>query len=314
VENKPISNILTDIINENSDILRVRVEGLDTADGTIFLNSGIDLVQSVKNLIISAACSTHEPRPVYSNRKFKIATEFSDKVRLGQTERGSFVVTAHTPIQFDQLSLTDEVEPPFERKVTETLYNAINIAKKATISSREDGSLKSFEKGVEGGLSANLCESIIGMARADAGTRISFDMNFSPNLPTRISSPETVDFDLENVNMLEKAAAHYREVAPVNDFQLEGFVEVLKRKQESDIGKIEIICSNPEEVKGRRVKIGLENEDYKLAVDAHNRRLLASCEGELISEGKFLSLKDYKDFQIIEIVKDTPTKISKGNT
>ena len=57
-------------------------------------------------MVLAAACSLREPRPVYGARNDREANEFMRRVRLGQTEVGSFVVTILSPVVPPEVQLT----------------------------------------------------------------------------------------------------------------------------------------------------------------------------------------------------------------
>lgn len=84
------------LVTVDRDIVRVRATESD--DGSVMLNDGLDLISGTHDLLLSAACSLHDPRPVYRAGANREAADLLRKVRLGQTEQGSFVVTLLTPV------------------------------------------------------------------------------------------------------------------------------------------------------------------------------------------------------------------------
>ena len=84
------------LVTADRDVIRVRAAGSD--DGSVMLNDGVDLIRGARDLLLSAACSLREPRPVYRAGANREAADLLKQVRLGQTDQGSFVVTLLSPV------------------------------------------------------------------------------------------------------------------------------------------------------------------------------------------------------------------------
>lgn len=98
-----------------------------SSDGTIGVVDGLRLVDCLRRVALAAVCTAVEPRRAYHKRKFTEATRFVDRLRLGQTERGSFVLTVLSSVTPALTEDPSRQEPdPFERKVTRTLALALS--------------------------------------------------------------------------------------------------------------------------------------------------------------------------------------------
>ena len=97
--------IYSDLIVADRDVTRVRAASGDN-DSTIELGQGVNLVNGARDMLLAAACSLEDPRPVYRTGANKKANEFMSRARLGQTETGSFVVTILSPV------VPPQVQPP----------------------------------------------------------------------------------------------------------------------------------------------------------------------------------------------------------
>ncbi len=84
------------LVTADRDVIRVRAAG--SGDGSLGLNDGANVVAGARDMVLSAACSLHDPRPVYRAGANREATELLRLMRLGQTDQGSFVVTVLTPV------------------------------------------------------------------------------------------------------------------------------------------------------------------------------------------------------------------------
>ena len=120
VENRRQTAVLADLSLADVDLIRIRLpEALD--DSSIPLSAGVDLLQESRKLLLAAACSASHPQRLFRAGRHQQAAAYLDKVRLGRTEPGSFVVNMLAPISPSltksepaQLPLPD----PLERRAT----------------------------------------------------------------------------------------------------------------------------------------------------------------------------------------------------
>lgn len=97
VENRRRTAVLTDLSLAGVDLIRIRLpEAHD--DSSIPLSAGVDLLQESRKLLLAAACSASRPQRMFRAGRHQQAAAYVDKVRLGQTEPGSFVVNMLAPI------------------------------------------------------------------------------------------------------------------------------------------------------------------------------------------------------------------------
>jgi hypothetical protein len=100
-ENRSISGVINDLSNFFADVIKVRVIHEDVKEGSIPLNDGVLLFEKAKELMVSAVKSTYSKRKYFGGGK--LADEivnFLEKMRLGQTEHGSYVVNLIAPIMY----------------------------------------------------------------------------------------------------------------------------------------------------------------------------------------------------------------------
>ena len=156
-------SLYRDLVTADRDVIRVRAA--EESGDAVPVSDGIDLVCGARDLILAAACSLHDPRPVYRAGANKEAMDYVSNIRMGQTEQGSFVVTLLTPVvsppmqqPFSQdLASNDD---PVERKMTKRLASALRAARRAT-ERVVGGDADAFSQAVDEGASANLCEALV---------------------------------------------------------------------------------------------------------------------------------------------------------
>jgi hypothetical protein len=294
VENRSADEIVNDIINLKSDIIRIRKEGYDTRDGTIPLSEGVIMVKKAYDMLYAAACSAVNPKSVYASKKFERAAEYMNSVRLGQTEKGSFIVTAHSPIQEVQATVTNDALEQFPRKVITTFAKAMDALQRVSTTALESGDVEIFEEVVSEGVSANLCEAIVGIQSEDVSADVSIKITWSPNFEAPTEIQDSFVFNAQQIPILKRAAEHFREKNPLEEFSLHGIIVKLNRDGDGP-GTIYIRADN-DECKNRMVKIVLSAEDYHSAVHAHDNRDIVEVSGTLKKEGRYLELINYSNF------------------
>jgi len=103
----------------------LRVVSPVSEDGSLGLEEGVTLVESAKDLVLSAARAAVSPRAYFRSRLPSAADEYMRKVRLGQTELGSYVVTVVCPVspelQPTDLAFQQNLDEPYDRKVDPNL-------------------------------------------------------------------------------------------------------------------------------------------------------------------------------------------------
>jgi len=158
--------ILNDLSTVSSDVFRVRVEAADLASGSVPMEDGVALVEKARDLLLAAASAAIEPRAVYGPKRAIRAMDYVKRARLGQTERGSYVVTviSRVPPALDGAGEVAVMAEPFERHVMVTLARAVAATQSAAERAALTGDFTAFRERVRDGVSANLCDALVGMA------------------------------------------------------------------------------------------------------------------------------------------------------
>jgi hypothetical protein len=164
--------IYKDLSGADRDVVRVRTADADD-DGSVSLDTGVRLVTEAREMLLAAACAAQSPQPRYRAGANREAIEYMRRVRLGQTEQGSFVVTLLAPVppllqpQLDPAwaALDDE---PWERRVTRRLISALEASRNAAERALS-GHPGAFERAVAQGVSANLCEAVANLIDQSSG-------------------------------------------------------------------------------------------------------------------------------------------------
>ena len=168
-------------------------------------------------MLLSAACSLRDPRPVYRAGANREAADLVKRVRLGQTDQGSFVVTLLTPVVPPPMPALfpdpDDRNAPIERRMTRRLVEALTAARQAA-ERAATGDEGAFSEEVGNGVSANLCEALVRII--EPFPTLDCGVSWARTRPMRV--PETVvEFGRADAALLREAARSLRDRAPRPD-------------------------------------------------------------------------------------------------
>jgi len=289
------------LITADRDVLRVRVDGTD--HGAVNVKQGIDLVSGAHDMLLAAACSLQTPaRPFYRAGANKEASDYLNRVRLGQTEEGSCVVTLLLPVipppmqqPLDPTRVTDD---PIERKVTKRLAAALSATRNAT-EQTVGGAPNAFFEAVEDGTSANLCDALVQLITPFQALDIS--LVWARTRPMA-HVQETIGFAEGDVPTLREAARTLRAQLPQYDFRSLGFIRSLNREDHETDGTITLALSV--DGKAQSATAVLPQPDYNRAIKAHKENAPVLVRGDLERKNQRWHVSNPS---LEEVVFDEPT-------
>jgi hypothetical protein len=299
VEDRGELAVYGDLMRADKDVVRVRALEADD-DGSIGVDIGVEIVQHARDLMASAACAAFDPRRAYHLGKVQQAEEYMRRVRLGQTEQGSFVITLLAPMPPDlsassQISLWPNIdEEPYERKVTRVLTEALHSARGAIIESNRGDGLKAFIDAVSKGVSANLCEAISAIIEQANGAEVS--VTWAKTRPTP-KPRDSIFFNRDDGEILKEAARQFRLREPRHDERIIGYVTHLHREEDQFEGRITM--KGIIDGRLRSIATQLSRSDYDVAVEAHGKMLPITLIGDLEAEGQRWKLLESRDIRIL---------------
>ena len=266
-----------DLVNANRDVVRVRAGGGD--EGSLTVNDGVELVGGSRDMLLAAACSLREPQALYRAGTNKEASELLSRVRLGQTEQGSFVVALSIQI------VPGADEAPIERRMTQRLVEALRAVHRALEGEVVDYG-RAFARSVDKGISANLCDALDRMI--SPFPKLDVSMTWARTLPVSRERP-VVRFTNSDARILREAAQSLRKAPTQSAARLVGTVYDLRRH----VGYGDGIARMWANVDGKRraVKVYARRAEYERLTDAHRRQSDVIVEGDL-EYGQRLSLRN----------------------
>ncbi len=259
------------LIGADQDVVRVRAL-IPHNDGSIPINKGVEMVAQSREMLLAAACATKIPQAVYRAGADLEATEYIKRVRLGQTEQGSFIVTMMAPVPqvlqpvLDQ-SWTDFGDEPYERQVTRRLVEALEASRNATEMANSGDGFVAFESAVSKGISANLCSAIAQLIDDSGGLEVS--VHWAKTRPT----PEhrrSIRFSENDAGVFKEAARMFLAREPILNTKLFGTVNKLARGEREVEGQVTFKVDI--EGKTNSVSATLDEKNYSVAIHAHKER------------------------------------------
>jgi hypothetical protein len=299
IENRSQLEILADLQRSRADVLRWRWIEPGTEDGTIPLELGQALFTQVRNQMLAAACSVVRPSQYFPSRKPVEALEYMRQVRLGQSERGSYVVSVQTSVP-PRLGPDTTEEEPFSRKVSLKMLDAFRALRDEVVDAGATGDLPDPMQVANRGVSANFCESVAAMLRREDGTRsVEIQVGFASSRPILMEVNPRVRLSSDQAGLIEQIGKSLRESATREAFELQGFVTQLNRDPEANTGTVSIHALVDEQY--RRVEIEVASPDYdRVLVPAHGDRRVVSCVGELErSPGRGYRLRNAREWTVV---------------
>lgn len=298
-EGRDLETVLTNLRYATADLVRIALVSPRVGPGELPIEDGRKLFDAARDLMWSAACAAVQPRASFGPKAPASAKDYLDGVRLGQTERGSYVVTVISEVDSpeQQALLPDDaahLDIPFGRKVTTGLMHSLGATRAAAerVLTEQSTVGDSFEDVIEQGVSANLCAAIARMGEEQAAAEVRVHMNWAASRPPTIEAePVGIRFAPSTLPVLSEAVEVLRQLGPFDDEVVEGFVIRLNRgRDEAAIGSI-VIEGSAHGAK-RNVHVELPDDQYHLAIKAHDERHPVRIRGTLAKRGRNWVLSD----------------------
>ena len=301
-EDRPLDYVANDIVLAKFDVFRIIAFKGDTSaslpleDATVMLDKSLSMMASSAQSIITQ-------QPFFQSRRSSEVSNFLSKLRMGHTERGSFVVTLQTPIAPDMSGslpfpdmeprITDE---PFERKVTTRLCSLLSEANK--IANEPDP--ETLTESVARGMSANFFESLADITEACGETGVNLDMTWASVRPIHPAWNIKSKFiiEKEKVETLREAGRTLRTRVPETNIEIAGYVIALNKGENLERRTIKLydITTSPPRVIS--VELG---EYYNQAIDAHRDGKIVFVKGDLQKSTRLQNLVNISGFRTAEI-------------
>ena len=286
IKDKSSDKIASEINSILYDVFKIRINNLRKETNSLSLNTAADDINALKKLFTYAACSEKDIRP-YFERPLAAGIHHADLCQFGHTFAGSFGLTINSPIikNNKQLSLFEnQKETTFERKVLERIIRSLSLINKAVAENDGDIIVNNFDIG----LNSRMCEAFL---------EISQEKNKAIDFYVSWSSKIEVSDDLKNKQqwrltegsekILDYAAEELKKVEPFKEIVIGRITTLHSNKNPMSDEDCIRTATVKHEFEGRIVyiKLYLDKEGYKVALEAHKEGMPIKVIGELYKKG-----------------------------
>lgn len=289
IERWSTTDLLLGLRSAGSDMI---VSRYPEVDGRLSLPSAVQAVSALRELILAGASAAVEPRPVYRTVKPTEAVEYLDEVDLVAPEPGSFVLRALSPVPpvlDPQLRFEGVSDAPFSRRAVEQLYVGVVAAASAARAVIEEGDSKAFASAVADGVSANLCEALHGIARANDHGSLEFAVQFASVRPSSLfpdrSRTPLVRLGALEIEQITEAGRVFRQSEPDYDAVVEGIVVRLHRDEPASQHAGEVTLSAWHQGGMRQIRLKMGADVYGRFIQAHSDGSVVTVECDIERHG-----------------------------
>ena len=298
-EKRPANEVLNHLLLSPADLLFFREVSPDAEAGNLPLDHAVRMIDGTRKLLLSEAHSVLVPQPNHPRMSRSEAEEFIARCRLGQTDRGSFVLTVACPLDLKADWLGPKGEP-FSRRVTSLLMQSLGELSQAADRMQIDD-LADISR--HPGISANLCESLLLLRPAGERSYLNITVSWSRAfLPDSRESKSEVQLRQEVFDVAEVLAPKLRSVPEPRIDRFFGYVDELRGQPLPDIG-----------LPSGEVRFTLFDQERSPREGGPGRSALLRCgprtpceqshqlhKGVLERLPRLNRIKDVTDFQIVE--------------
>jgi hypothetical protein len=279
-------------------------EEAPTIHGSIPWRIGEKLQDTAREALRAAARSSRDHLPHFGHKGDGLARRYIDGVRMGQTERGSYIITALVPVG-RQADPTVQTLPGFEdvpefrdyffRNITTNLMQASEAAVEAAGAFNETESFETFVEAVDYGVSSELVQALAKLAKGGEAAEIS--AQWSPWTLEPENTPRRVEITPDHVAAFNVAAIRFREQTSVTTVTVRGIVTGLDRPRfgQDGISALDVLSGT----QARRLRVRLSRDQYEEAIEAHRAGDVLQVTGEQSRAGNFFWLYNARDIQVV---------------
>jgi hypothetical protein len=243
-------------------------------DDSIPLEAGYELYTAARKMIVAAAGATIRRQSHFGRSLPWAAREHSRSVRIGQTQRGSYIVPIISRARFgvdanrppDQHLDVDVEESLFDRRVLTTFAGALGALQDLTDSDRV-AHPSEIADAVSVGVSRELCVSLANALDAQEISSIDISFEWSPAATPPRNVPTKVSFSDASAQLLHDFGDSLKTLDRPREDVIFGMVTDLRYRTNDPEGRVGVetlIDRRP-----RAVWMNLTPEQYEVAKQCH---------------------------------------------
>jgi hypothetical protein len=284
-------------------------KAMPTRRGAVPWNRGEEVFTAAKATMVAAAKSRMSRRAFYGNTHGTFAKRFLDQVLMGQTDVGSFVVTAFTPpeLQLPESPLSPatpnaNVAVYTGRDVTQMLAESLQAARAAASTYHRDQRPQIFEEAVPSGVSRELVEALAMLALESDGAEVRIEWAPSPQMALiqeETPTPIVVEFSASDAVAFQRASPYLSSLEPTVYVRIIGWVSVVSRPAPKQAGvvRVRVVAGSD----ARTVQVRLSEEQFEVAARAVSSEQGIAVSGRQERDGARYWLYDVTDIRVLDL-------------
>ena len=289
IEGKSVEQIILELLNPLSDIIRVRHIGSDVENGSILIENGINLYENAKKLLTNAALDILSYKKIYKGRTPEGVAEFISRCRYGQTEFGSYVISLVCPFvkvdnnEVQQLSLFSDEEISaysLTRKVTNRVIESIEKIKD-TIDKGED--LSGVIESMQNPISVSFLDSLTNLNISTEDSALEVSVKWAPTVKLNRASISKATISHDYYAPLKTIVEKYKSEDASTSISIEGRIGKLVASpniEDRTTGQAQLVYID-ENSHAKKITLDLGKEEYDLAIHAHSEGRTVRANGEI---------------------------------
>ena len=295
-EGKSEEQLILELLNPLSDILRVRHISPDVENGSILFEDAINLFENSKKLLLNSALDCCCYKKIYRGRPPENVQQFISSCRYGQTEIGSYVISLVCPFMsledsgVKQLTFFTEEEDAsisITRKATRKLIESTYEVKEAIETGKN---LSELIEDPNKNISVSFIEALSNLNISNDNHSLEIAAKWAPTINLNKSNIEKICLSHDHYAPLKSIVDKYKKEEEKSTQMLEGRISKLDASpniEERKKGKATLVYINNES-KVSKITLNLSIDDYDSAILAHSNGRTIRVRGELI--GKSVSV------------------------
>jgi len=300
-DHKSPETLSEEMLYYGADVAEWRVSNGTLVDFTIPLADATRFINGARDAVVAAASATIQRRSYFGHGKPKQARDYANRVRMGQTRRGSYIIpiisrtpSVGTEPDDRRLDIQTEVEP-FERAVMSRLAESLDTVQRLANDVNQPPTMRSLNESVAVGVSSELCGAVANILGTDTISTLDVRFAWARQLSPRKEAPTHVEFSKEAAPIIRGMAESLRQSDSSAQQQIVGYVVNLHREEDEPEGVVTVRAETGSVQ--RNIKMRLSATDYGQATSAHDERRPVIVTGTLRREsGKAMWLVDVGSF------------------
>ncbi|KQX60969.1 hypothetical protein [Streptomyces sp. Root1310] len=256
---------------------------------------------AARQILLAGALATRGRAGYHGARHRRAAFAMLESVLVGSAAGGR-LLTAFVPVAG-------------ARPLAVRLHQALYAVREAIDYQRATGGMDAFDGAVEAGASRELTEALITLVRGTEGARIAVEWAPTAGVPEACAAGgEPVEFSPGDLSVLREAGARYLRAEPSVPVRITGAVVRMRRSGPRGEGSVRLRVLAGADIP--HVRLTLDEEDYRIAGQAHLAGLPVRVQGRLESRGGFRRVTGacgVVPVQVDEAERDRLMKAMQGN-